>query len=130
MYQLRWRVQGYHVYRDEWDAAIGEELERVREKNNLKDPYAVAMMCNNIVVGHLPRKIPRICTLFMKRRGIIRCGRKNVATLLIYPKKAYVENQELSELNSVGVQFRDLTNGHASHEIWYPTKFPRYTVYV
>ena len=46
VYQLRWCVQGYHVYRDKWDAATGEELECVREKNNLKDSYAVAMMCD------------------------------------------------------------------------------------
>ena len=32
-------------------------------KNNLKDPYAVAVMRDNVVVGHLPRKISRICTL-------------------------------------------------------------------
>ena len=69
VYQLHWCVRGYHVYRDEWD----EELECVRKKNNLKDPYSVAVMCDSVIVGHRPRKISRICALFMKRRGTIHC---------------------------------------------------------
>ena len=45
---------------------------------------------------------------------------ENIATLLIVD----VENHELSELNSMGVKFRDFVmNDHESHEIWHPTKF-------
>ena len=62
---------------DEWDTAIGE-LECVeKKKNNLKDPYAVAVMHDN-VENHVEN----------------------------------IENHKVSKLNSVGVKFRDLTNGH------------------
>ena len=31
------------MYKDEWDTALGEELEYTREKNNLKGPYIVTI---------------------------------------------------------------------------------------
>ena len=34
-------VQGYHVYKDTWEAAFGEELEYVREQSNAVDQYVV-----------------------------------------------------------------------------------------
>ena len=50
-------IRGYHVYRDIWDAAVGEELKCKREIGNQNDPYAVAVIrgANEITVGHLPR---------------------------------------------------------------------------
>ena len=33
-------IRGYHVYRDIWDAAVGEELKCKREIRNQNDPYA------------------------------------------------------------------------------------------
>ena len=36
-------VRGYHVYKDIWEAAIGEELPRERETSNTKDRCAVAV---------------------------------------------------------------------------------------
>ena len=56
---------------EEWEAAVGEELKYEREKNNAKDPYAVAVVHENVIVGHLPQKISRISTLFLKRQGKI-----------------------------------------------------------
>ena len=53
-------VGGDHIYQEEWEAAIGEELQCEREKKHAKDPYAVAVVRENVVVGHLPRKISRI----------------------------------------------------------------------
>ena len=72
-YQLQWCVKGYHTYKEEWEAAVGEELKCEREKNNAKDPYAVAVVRRNVIVGHLPRKISRISALFLKRQGKISC---------------------------------------------------------
>ena len=34
VYQLHQCVRGYHVYRNEWDVAVGEQMESVRGKNN------------------------------------------------------------------------------------------------
>ena len=83
-------MRGYHIYQEEWEAAIGEELQCEREKNNAKDPYAVAVVRKNVVVGHLPRKISRISALFIKRKGKIRCKAvEDVTTLWSYHKGAW-----------------------------------------
>ena len=68
-YQLQWCVRRYHIYhiyKEEREAAIGEELKCEREKNNAKDPHAVAVVRENVIVGHLPRKTSRISALFLK----------------------------------------------------------------
>ena len=36
-------IRGYHVYKETWRAAIGEELECDREPGNSSDRYAVAV---------------------------------------------------------------------------------------
>ena len=36
-------VQGYHIYKDLWDASIGEELSCQRKAKNYTDPFAVAV---------------------------------------------------------------------------------------
>ena len=35
-------VRGYHVYKEVWCAAIGEELSCVREVENYRDPFTMA----------------------------------------------------------------------------------------
>ena len=66
-------VRGYHIYRETWDAAVGEELECQRERGNGTDMYAVAVVQDSTIVGHLPQKISRVCTLFIRRGGTIHC---------------------------------------------------------
>ena len=66
-------MRGYHIYKEEWEATVGEELKCEREKNNAKDPYAAAVVRENAIVGHLPRKISQISALFLKRQGKISC---------------------------------------------------------
>ena len=36
-------IRGYHIYKDEWDAPIGEVLYCEREIGNRSDPCAVAV---------------------------------------------------------------------------------------
>ena len=45
---------GYHVYKKSWEAAFGEELECKRKPSKLKDQYAVAVIREGNIVGHLP----------------------------------------------------------------------------
>ena len=59
-------IRGFHVYKNVWDAVIGEELQCEREGQNTNDRYAVAVKRNNVIVGHLPRKFSRLCALFLK----------------------------------------------------------------
>ena len=66
-------VRGYHIYQDQWEAAIGEELECHHERGNAADAYAVSVMREGTIIGHLPRKISRLCTLFIRRGGVIQC---------------------------------------------------------
>ena len=37
-------IRGYHVYKEIWEPAIGEQLSCKREDSNTKDQYAVAVM--------------------------------------------------------------------------------------
>lgn len=66
-------VRGYHVYKDIWEAAIGEELLCERETRNTKDRYAVAVKKDGTVVGHVPRKISHLCSIFLRRGNIVCC---------------------------------------------------------
>ena len=66
-------VRGYHIYNAIWSAPLGEELQCQREIGNSSDLYAVAVLKDSTTVGHLPRKISRICTLFIRRGGTITC---------------------------------------------------------
>ena len=43
------------VYKGIWEATVGE-LQCVRERGNEKDKNSVAVMMNNTVSGHLPRR--------------------------------------------------------------------------
>ena len=63
-------IRGYHIYKEIWDAAIGEHLTCERENSNNHDRYAVAVTKDRTIVGHLPRKVSRVCSLFLKRGGI------------------------------------------------------------
>ena len=58
-------IRGYHVYKEIWEAAIGEELDCPREPSNAIDRYTVAVMKSGTVVGHLPKKLSRIYSLFL-----------------------------------------------------------------
>ena len=69
-------IRGYHVYKDIWtDPDYDEELECVREPGNSSDPLAVAVKKeisgDAVVVGHVPRSISPICSIFIRRGGII-----------------------------------------------------------
>ena len=66
-------IRGYHVYRKDWNPVIEEMLECEKEITNNQDRYAVAVKRNGTIVGHLPRKIARVCSLFLRRGGSISC---------------------------------------------------------
>ena len=67
------KIRGYHIYKEIWTAAIGEPLSCRREIGNLMDPYAVAVVKAGVVVGHIPRTISTLCSLFLARGGNITC---------------------------------------------------------
>ena len=62
-------VRGYHVYCTTWSPVLGETLPCAREVGNSQDGYAVAVRKGGVTVGHVPRKISRLCSLFLRRGG-------------------------------------------------------------
>ena len=72
-YTLSSMVRGYHVYQSIWNAVEGETLNCVRETVNQHDPYAVAVVKDGATVGHVPRMISALCSLFIRRGGTISC---------------------------------------------------------
>ena len=74
-------VMGYHVYKEFWDAVVGQEfpckhehrystlcsIEYVwREDGNRVDTFAVAEVRGDTGIGHVPRKILSICSLYQR----------------------------------------------------------------
>ena len=78
-------IRGYHVYKEIWEVATGEVLICERELHNVRDRYAVAVKKSGTIIGHLPRKLSRVCSLFLRRGGTIVCtvtgGRRYSADL-------------------------------------------------
>ena len=66
-------IRGFHVYKDVWEPQTDEILICVRESANLHDPFAVAVTKGPMVVGHIPRRISALCSLFLHRNGCITC---------------------------------------------------------
>ena len=66
-------VRGYHVYKTIWAAAVGEVLICRREPTNSTDRYAVAVLKEETIIGHLLRKMSKVCFLFLRKGGSIRC---------------------------------------------------------
>ena len=54
-------------------AVVGEEPSCSREPTNQKDHFAVAVMKDSNIVGHVPWKISFICSLFLRQSGSIIC---------------------------------------------------------
>ena len=60
-------THGFHVFKEIWEAAVGEELACEREPHNAHDRYAVAVKRSGITICHLPWKLSRLCSLFLRR---------------------------------------------------------------
>jgi len=71
-------IRRYHEYKDTWVAVIGEEFSCQREPMNREDRFAVAVEKDSSIVGHIPRKISAICSLFLRQSGKLRYWAKTV----------------------------------------------------
>jgi len=63
----------YHVYKEMWEAAAGEVLECVRGPHNVQGRYAVTVKKSGTIMGHLPRRLLRVCSFFLRRGGTTSC---------------------------------------------------------
>ena len=67
-------IRGFHIYKDIWDPEVGELLMCRQEFGNLHDPYAVSVIRGDeVIVGHVPRKISSLCYFFLRKNGTILC---------------------------------------------------------
>ena len=66
-------MRGYYAYKDVWAAVHGEELPCQSEVGNWFDSFAVAIMRDETVIGHKPKKISSVCSLYLCRGGSIVC---------------------------------------------------------
>ena len=66
-------MRGYHIYKNFWDAVIGEELQCERELDNVSDRYAVAVKKDGTIIGHLLQNISRACSHFHRQGNFITC---------------------------------------------------------
>ena len=49
-------ITGHHIYKKIWSPVIGEKLNCQREPGNRKDPFAVAVLKNGNIVGHVAKE--------------------------------------------------------------------------
>ena len=66
-------MRGHHTYKEVWTPVTGEVLTCARETVNLHDHFAVKGLRAGVIVGHLPKKISTICSLFLSKGGTISC---------------------------------------------------------
>ena len=62
-------VTGHHVYKEVWSPFIGESLNTQMELDNVHDKYAIKVLKNQAVVGHVPREILRYCSFVLNLGG-------------------------------------------------------------
>ena len=66
-------IHGHHVYKHVWTPTIGEELTLQQERNNRNDFYAVTAKKDAMVVGRVPRELPRAYWNCIQQGGHITC---------------------------------------------------------
>ena len=52
---------------------LDEELPCQKELGNLADPFTVAVVRDGVAVGHVPKKISSVSSLFLQRNGSLTC---------------------------------------------------------
>ena len=65
--QIESFVRGYHAYMDIWNPVVGEEFPLKRKPENAIDEYAVAVVNDFHIVGHVPRLLSPIIFHFLAR---------------------------------------------------------------
>ena len=66
-------VRGCHVYESVWHPVVGDQVCCARQPGNCQDTFAVAIIKDDVTVGHIPRSILPICSIFIQRGGMIVC---------------------------------------------------------
>ena len=63
MYTVETVVRGYHMYKEVWDATIGQVLPCQKEHGNVHDPYAVTVLEREVsLLDMCHKQYPRCVT--------------------------------------------------------------------
>ena len=73
VYLLQSTIRGHHVYKTTWTPVVGETLQVCREPSNSYDVYAVSVEKEEHTVGHVPREVSRVFSIFLLQGGNISC---------------------------------------------------------
>ena len=72
---LRWDsvIRGHHIYKDIWTPFVSEILCVEQEAHNTADHFAVAVVKDETVVGHVPHKVLHLVWHFIEHDGTVTC---------------------------------------------------------
>ena len=57
LFYINSAVRGYHVYESVWHTTVSDQLGCAREPGNCQETFAVAIIKDEVTVGHVPRSI-------------------------------------------------------------------------
>ena len=60
-------VRGYQAYMDTWTPVLGQALILKREPSNYKNKHAVAVLYDDVIVGHVPYNLAPRFSQFLRR---------------------------------------------------------------
>ena len=66
-------ITGHHIYKASWTPTIGEVLVVAVERDNQYDRYALSVIKNGEIVGHVPRSLSKVSRFFLNHNGEIKC---------------------------------------------------------
>ena len=66
-------IRGHHIYKRIWRPLVGEVLTLEREEGNTHDRFAVSLLKDAIVVGHVPLEFSPVFWHLLRHGGTITC---------------------------------------------------------
>ena len=64
-------IRGHHIYKHIWWPFVGEVLTSEREEGNNHNKFAVSLLKNATVIGHVPQELLRVFWHFIRHGGTI-----------------------------------------------------------
>ena len=65
-FQMESVIRGHHASKTVWTPFVGEVLSLSLESGNAHDRFAVSIVKNDAVVGHVPRELSQVFFHFMQ----------------------------------------------------------------
>ena len=65
--------RGHHIYKEIWMLLINEILSCSQEHGNSEDYFAVSVIKDGDIVGHVPHEISHVVWYFIEHDGIVDC---------------------------------------------------------